>query len=451
MTKFLPIILIILFFTGCASYKFVEVENNLNQRNFVNAYNYLKKNAPKKPDIPYLSELGLAALYANKYSESSKIFDQAEQIAEERYTKSVTTEIGSLITSDRLRPYVSSRYERLLVHYYHALNYIKQDNLEGALVECRRVSNLIQYFISEEKKNAYFGTGFLAHFSGILFEASGELNDALISYKQAEEYYKNASNTTGVQVPNDVGNSLVRLAQKLNFTDDYERYRILYGESSPLPEKYGELIVFYETGYVPRKEEQSLTFPILKTDKFVEGKEKDHFEYARTLRKREGLVVEEIKLEYLLRIAIPTIYSNRPRYKAISVSVGDETVDGELVEDVEMMAIETFNTQRPIILVRTLARGLLKYLAVRKVKKGNEVLGILTNLAGVITESADTRAWQTLPNQIHMVRMPIPAGSHKITLSFLNANGNILQSRPLLDNIEISPNRITIINHRTFK
>lgn len=450
MTKFLPI-LIILFFTGCATYKFAEVENDLNQRNFVNAYNYLKKNAPKNPDFQYLSELGLTAHYANKYSESSKAFDQAEQIAEERYTKSLTTEAGALITSDRLRPYVSSRYERLLGHYYHALNYIKENNIDDALVECRRVSNLIKYFAREEKNYDYFGTGFLAHFSGILFEASGELNDALISYKQAENYYKNASDTTGVQVPNDVGRSLVRLTQKLNFTDEYKRYRTVYGESSPVPENYGELIVFYETGYVPRKEEQSLTFPILKTDKFVEGKEKNHFEYARTLRKREGLVVEEIKLEYLLRIAIPTIYSKRPQFKGITVSVGDEKEDGELVEDVEMMAIETFNTERPIILLRTLARGLLKYLAVRKVKKGNEVLGLLTNLAGVITESADTRAWQTLPNQIYMVRMPLPAGQHKISLSFLNGNGNVRQNRSLPNTIKISSNRTKILNFRTFK
>ena len=77
-------------------------------------------------------------------------------------------------------------------HYYSALNYIYVGNLDGAQVECRRATNLIQYFKGEDEDYDFFGTGFLAHFCGMVFEAAGELNDALISYKQAEEYYKNA-------------------------------------------------------------------------------------------------------------------------------------------------------------------------------------------------------------------------------------------------------------------
>ena len=112
-----------------------------------------------------------------------------------------------------------------------------------------------------------------------------------------------------------------------------------------------------------------MTFPILKTDKFGEGDDEDTVKFARTLRTREGLVVEEVKLEYLLRIAIPAIKSKRPYFQGIQVSVGDITTDGILVEDIEVNAIETFINGRPIILLRTLGRALLKYLAFRKAKK----------------------------------------------------------------------------------
>ena len=231
MIRTLPLLLITLIIVGCTGYKFEEVETGLNAGQPQNSYNYLKKHEPKNPDIPHKYELGLTAHYANQYNESSKAFDLAEQIAEERYTKSISTEALSLITSDRIRPYVGKSYERLLSHYYHALNYIKQDKFDEALVECRRATNLIQYFISEEKEYNYIGTGFLAYFSGILYESSGELNNALISYKQAEQYYKGAFDTTGIEMPYDVGNSLVRVSRKLNFEDDLERYSILYGES----------------------------------------------------------------------------------------------------------------------------------------------------------------------------------------------------------------------------
>ena len=54
------------------------------------AYTNLEKNAPKKPDIPFLFELGLVAHYANHFQESNAAFDQAGDIAEDRYTKSVS-------------------------------------------------------------------------------------------------------------------------------------------------------------------------------------------------------------------------------------------------------------------------------------------------------------------------------------------------------------------------
>ena len=140
------------------------------------------------------------------------------------------------------------------------------------------------------------------------------------------------------------------------------------GNPSQIPDNHGELILFYETGYVPRKGQQTLTFPILKTDKFGE-EDSDTVEFARTLRGREGLVVEEIKLEYLLHVAIPIIDSFRPQYKGIRVSVDDISHDGELVEDVETAAILTLKSERTVILIRTLVRALGKYLITRKAKK----------------------------------------------------------------------------------
>ena len=449
MTKILPFLFFIFFMIGCAGYNFEEVEIDLKTGKPEDAYNYLKKNAPKKPDIPYLYELGLTAHYANLFAESSKAFEEAEMIAEERFTKSVSKEALSLITTDKLRPYTSSLYERLLSHYYSALNYIYVGNLDGAQVECRRATNLIQYFKGEDEDYDFFGTGFLAHFCGMVFEASGELNDALISYKQAEEYYQNASEKTGVSMPEDVGHSLVRVSRKLGFADDYERYRKQFGEPPRLPENYGELILFYESGYVPRKTEQSLTFPILKTDKFGEDDDKNTIAFARTIRTREGLVVEEIKLEYLLRVAIPTIRSNRPYFKGIRVSVGDEIANGELIEDIETMAIETLEAKRTVILIRTLVRALGKYLIFRKANKENKVLGAIVNLAGVVTESADTRSWQTLPNQIFMVRMPLPAGTHTLKLSFLNSSGQGSRSKSVGD-VKISEKQTTFLNYRTY-
>jgi hypothetical protein len=408
------------------------------------AYTNLQKNAPKKSDIPFRFELGLVAHYANHFQESNAAFDQAGDIAEDRYTKSVSKEAISLVTSDQMRPYPGTRYERLLSHYYRTINYVYLNQLDGALVECRRATALINYFKGEDEKYDFFGAAFLAHLSAVLFEATGEWNDAYISYKQAAEYYQNASEKTGVEMPEDIGHSLVRLARKLGFVDEMERYEEQYGEFSPRPANTGELILFYESGYVPPKGEETLMFPILKKD------DVDDEKFVPTLIGRQGMVYEDIELEYLLRVAIPTIDSYRPLLSGIEVAVGEVKTNGVLVEDVENIAIETFNSQRPIILLRTLLRAVGKYLLYRKANKENEALGLLVNLAGVVTEQADTRSWQTLPNQIFMVRMPLPAGTHTLNLSFLDANGRV-RGRDSVPDIKIYPNRITFWNHRTYE
>ena len=442
--KTFPFLLIIFLMVGCASYKFQEVGIALETGKPEEAYTYLQKHAPKNPDIPHQFELGLVAHYANHFAESNKAFDIAGDIAEDRYTKSVSKELGSLVTSDKLRPYAGTQYERLLSHYYRALNYIYLNQLEGALIECRRATALINYFKGEDEKYDFFGAAFLAHFSGMLFEAAGEWNDALISYKQASEYYKNAAEKAGVSTPEDIGHALLRLTHRLGFADEFERYRDQYGELPEHPENYGELILFYESGYVPPKVEENLIFPILKTDD-VEDEE-----FVPRLMGREGKVFEDIELEYLLRVAIPTIDSRRPHFSGITVTVEKAEKTGVLVENVENIAIKTFEAQRPIILLRTLARAVGKYLLTGQANKANETLGLLTNLAGVLTEQADTRSWQTLPNQIFMVRMPVPAGAHTLNLSFLDANGQVGDSQRVSD-IPINPNQITFFNYRTYQ
>ena len=444
MIKTLPFLLVISLMIGCGGYKFQEVIEPLEKGQSEDAYTYLQKHTPKKPDIPFLFELGLVAHYANHFQESSAAFAHAADIAEDRYTKSLSKEAGSLVTSDKLRPYPGTRYERLLSHYYRAINYVYQNQLDGALVECRGATNLINYFKGEDEKYDFFGTGFLAYLSGILFEATGEWNDAYISYKQAAEYYQNAAEKTGVEMPDDIGHSLVRLTRKLGFTDEFERYQRQYGKPPSRPENTGELILFYESGYVPTKGEEALMFPILKKDDVEDEK------FVPTLMGREGMVYEDIELEYLLRVAIPSIDSYRPLFSGIEVAVGGVKTGGVLVEDVENIAIETFNAQRPMILLRTLLRAVGKYLIYRKANKENEALGLLVNLAGVVTEQADTRSWQTLPNQIFMVRMALPAGTHTLNLSFLDANGRV-RGRDSVPNIKINPNRITFWNHRTYE
>jgi len=149
MIKTLPLLLIISLIIGCGGYKFQEVEIKLNSGQPADAYTYLEKNGPKEPVLPFLFELGLAAHYANRFPESNKAFADAEILSDEFFTKSVSKEIISLGITDQLRPYPGVHHERVLSHYYRALNYFYLNQLEGALVECRRATRFIPIYMDE--------------------------------------------------------------------------------------------------------------------------------------------------------------------------------------------------------------------------------------------------------------------------------------------------------------
>ena len=71
----------------------------------------------------------------------------------------------------------------------------------------------------------------------------------------------------------------------------------------------------------------------------------------------------------------------------------------------------------PAIIARTIARVSVKNEIVDKTRNNTPALSFALNIATFLTEQADTRAWNTLPQQILVMRLNLPPGSHNIKLS----------------------------------
>ncbi len=405
--------------TGCASYNMEGLRGTLAAGDYEASLEQLKVD----PDIslPYLLEVGLVAHYAGEFDQSNAAFEIAEYLAEDLYTRRISHEAAALLISDTVRPYAGTRYERLLIHYYRALNYVYLDLPDDALVEVRRAGSLLRSYADEDDKYEFAGAAFFAYFSGILYEWAGDWNDAYIAYRWAEQGYARYSEAYGVAQPKDVGHSLVRLARGLGFDDDAARYIDKYGEPPSTPDGWGEIVLFHESGYAPSKYAEDIVLPILSGDKFSE---KEVWVFADEVVERRFTTYEDVELAYLLRIAIPQYASQRPTLTRLGVSVdGAPAVHATRVEDLDRVMMDTFESEQGTILLRTAARGLLKYLAFRRAKDKNAVAGWLVNAFNVVSEVADTRSWQTLPCLISVARVPIPPGSHDIRLSFSDDSG----------------------------
>ena len=245
-----------------------------------------------------------------------------------------------------------------------------------------------------------------------------------------------------------------RLAGQLGFQEEFEKYAATYGEPAEDAPDSGELILLYETGFVSPKIEQNIVFPILKSDPIVQDDadrdEKEVREYGRTLMRRRNRRYKEVEIEYLLRVAIPAYRSNRPRLVGVEADTAYGRTAGVLVEDVEAVAMKTFESELPTIMLRTVVRGVLKYLGFRRANQEGKVAGGLVNLLNIVTESADTRSWQTLPNQIFLVRTRLPAGTHNVRLSFSDRANRRVKTDTLKD-VVIRENDTTFLNYRTFE
>lgn len=452
-SKFLLLLALLCLSFGCSPYSMEEVRLAFEQGDFDAALIELDADGKGEAKLPYLFERGLIAHYGDQFDESNRTFELAEITSDDLYTKSISREAVSLVTSDNLRAYAGSQYERLLIHYYRAFNYVYLNMPDDALVECRKASGLLQFYADADENYEFIGAAFIAYLSAILYEWAGDWNDAFIAYRWAERAYKQYG-ALGIPFPQDVGESLVRLAGKLGFQEEFERYAATYGEPPENISDSGELILLYETGFAPFKVEENIVFPILKVDPIVQEDadrdEKKVREYSRQLVRRRNKRYREIEIEYLLRVAIPAYRSNRPRIVGIDADTASGRASGVLVEDIEAAAMKTFESELPTIMLRTVVRGVLKYLTFRRANKEGELVGRLVNLVNVATESADTRSWQTLPNQIFLVRLRLPAGKHNIALSFSD-RANRRVKTDTLENVVIRKNDTTFLNYRTFE
>ena len=451
LTGGLLAVVALLLLSGCSSHiahsPFIKAA--LVEQDYDAALERVEKISKGSSRLLYLYEKGLILHYQDQNEASNEAFEEAEIVYDELYTKSVSREIGALITSDNIIKYTGEHYEIALTHYYKILNYLYLHDPQGALVECRKLNILLQTFAdSEGASNA--NDPFLQYLTGLVYLAYGEPTDADVSLRVARDTYATLGTRFGVEFPEHLYCDLARGSAAVH---DYAA-AASYRDSTTCSEdgrEYGTLNLFLECGYIPYRIEENAVIPLYKDemdDDLNQGK------YAKTLYNRYGQPRQhKRKLEYLLRVALPNMVVDPYPYPDVEASVVIEgrTIKSyaQVVENLQVQATGAFEARKGGIILKTILRGLAKYLTKKGVEDENPVAGWLVNALNVATESADTRSWTTLPQFVRMSRLSLPEGVHDVTVRLYDSHGGG-DEMFTIPNVRITRGQSTFLNYRVY-
>ncbi len=188
-------ILLLLGLQSCGTYNTkTTIEADLYNGDFNKAIKeidnnkFLNKNRNK---LLYLMEKGKIEHLRGNYDASNALFEEAYIMIDDKITTNAGQVVASNLTNPMALPYKGEDFEKVTIHYYMALNYFHLGMPNEALVEAKRID--IKLLELNEKyrnnKNKYGRDAFSQILQGIIYESTGDINNAFIAYRNAEEIY----------------------------------------------------------------------------------------------------------------------------------------------------------------------------------------------------------------------------------------------------------------------
>lgn len=469
MCSFLTILLSGILLVSCATpFAYYKNLNDLvASGDFCGAANLAEQSKEKvygnKNALLYYLDRALLLHLCGKYEESNLVFEKAKKLSQEYFTKSVTTEASTFLVSDNMRPYYGEDFERALIYMFSALNYIFLGQETEALVEARQVDHFLQTLQTNYGyKNVYKEDAFVRYLTGMIYENQNQINDAFISYRQALDAYQTYRKVYVLSPPSELITDSIRTAQRLGFRDEIREIKEKWGNLSAQLDSNspgnGELVVINYNGFSPEKVDNFFEISFGQGWVYVEniqaqGGEEAQVEQARAVA-RSILATEQVRLAFPKYLPV-----NYQIQKMTAQEIGSSAnpVSGNLVEDIGAIAVKNLENRIARIRAKTIARAVIKFALSRKItqkveKSNNELTSWLVKKAlavtSAVTEQADKRSWQSLPDKIFIVRMALPAGKHSVQLNFYDRSGSVVKKQ-ILDNVQVKAGKKTFIAVRT--
>ncbi|MHA3788634.1 COG3014 family protein [Flavobacterium hauense] len=415
--------------------QFKKAVENIDSNKFLNK---------ERNRLLYLMEKGKMEHLLGNYKESNALLEKAYIMIEDKITINAGQVVASKLTNPMAEPYRGEDFEKVTIHYYMALNYFHLGLPNEALVEAKRIN--IKLLELNDKypnnKNKYSSDAFSQILQGLIYESTGDTNNAFIAYRNAAEIYDaDGGNFFGIAMPEQLKYDLARTAKQMGFMDEYNKYLKQY-KLEPIelvktgknglavqpnpPVAAGEAIIFWENGLAPAKDQIILNFSA-----------GEYWFYASYM---EDGVVQDIILPIPMgfdlgtvnAIAIPKYRKRESFYSKATVLVNGAEMPLQTGQDFYPIAKQCLKDRMLREVVSIVTRFAAKKAASAGMaalgkemfgKDGEDIFRLGGDIAGAATEKADTRNWQSLPATIGYARVPLQEGENKFTIKKYGQGG----------------------------
>ena len=470
--RLVALFLLILILTGCGSTRHFQdqVAQHMLIGDYPTAIQLVDQERTKslggKNLLLYYLERGMLLHVSGEYSESNAAFEEAKRIGSDLYTKSLSGAGLSLMSNDYALDYAGENFERTLIHLFSALNYVALGDSSAALVEVRQLGDYLRKLqVDSTNENVYQEDAFARYLSALLYEGSHEYDSAFVDYKKATDAYEDYSTNFAVRRPASLFENAERVAERLgSWAHDDLRERGSSGQVRTIPEGSGELVILHYNGLVPIKDQTKITIPFSEAWLLVGALQLASDDSARDDLNRATAFASQIAGTDVVSVAFPK-YVDRPysiRQMEPHVAGATHTTDPELVEDIGAIAEKDLQDRIVRIRTKAIVRAAIKY----AIQKGAEVAAnqagddysallqggvqLLGNAFRYVSEQADKRIWSTLPDQIWMSSMVLPAGAHDVQVDFMSGQSVVVESRTLTG-VQVPPGGRQFVILRTVK
>lgn len=408
------------------------------------AHDLNKKNASRGTSgdaLMWCLDQGTANFTAGLYQQSVDTFEWCELLIKEYDDRAVINlreggvEIGAVLTNANALPYTGMYLDRVMLNAYKALGYFALNNPQAAQVELRRMryaqKKVVRHFkekIAQSEKNIRTQNQKNQRQSG---------GDLSVSFSDLE---KNAVIHEAYEGSADKANKLYG-----NLSNPFVSYFSAIGYL--LENNYTEALVDFRNLY------KMLPNNLLIQQDYVSGAKKIGARLPRKLRRGKAYsyplnrrmvyvllfngrapALKQEKIQMILPFVGYTGIAF-PRYEYFSSFLQgmkidyqyhqkNQSIHTEQIANFDAIMAQEYHEQLPSMMTRiavsTLAKEMASYAVVHAARESsrrergrgdpNIEVGalILTGLYKALFNTADTRSWETLPQEIQIAHVPIP-------------------------------------------